>query len=106
MWLENVRDVAIVLLALESLVIGALLLATVIEIRRLIALLRDQIAPMLHSVNDTARTVKGTANVVSEAVVNPLVQASSYSYGGLQALRSLLAIRRNTRRVSRRQRVE
>ncbi|MEA3407851.1 MAG: hypothetical protein U9R48_07205 [Chloroflexota bacterium] len=93
-WLAAVRDVAILLLALESLVLGILLAVMMIQLRRLVQLLRDEIAPILDSAGETARTVHGTADVVSRTVVEPLVKASSYAAGARQALRSLLAVGR------------
>lgn len=95
MALEAVRDLAIVVLAIESIVIGILLLITLRQIRKLVSLLRDEIAPMLKAANDTARTMRGTANVMSKSVVKPLVQVSSYTSGTMQALRTLMGIRRS-----------
>lgn len=94
MWLTGVRDVAIVLLALESVVIGVLLALTLAQIRKLVRLLREEIAPMLDSAGETLNTVHGTASFVSETLVNPLIKVSSYSAGTLRALRSLLFIGR------------
>lgn len=94
MWLTAVRDIAIVLLALESVVIGVLLALTLVQIRKLVRLLRDEIAPMLDSANETINTVHGTASFVSDTVVNPLIKATSYSVGTLRALQSLLFIGR------------
>ena len=94
MWLTDVRDAAIVLLALESVVIGVLLALTLIQIRKLVRLLREEIAPMLDSASETLNTVHGTASFVSQTVVNPLIKATSYSAGTLQALRSLLFVGR------------
>jgi hypothetical protein len=100
MWLAAVRDVAIVLLALETLVIGVLLALTLIQIRRLVRLLRDEIRPMLDSANETFSTVQGTANFVSDTVVNPVIKATSYSAGTWRALQSLLFIGRRAARHS------
>lgn len=94
MALEAVRDLAIVVLAIESIVIGVLLLITLSQIRKLISLLRDEVTPMLKAANDTARTMRGTANIMSESVVKPIVQVSSYTSGTMQALRTLMGIRR------------
>jgi len=94
MWLTVVRDVAIVLLALESVVVGVLLALTLAQVRNLVRLLREEIAPMLTSAGETMNTVNGTATFVSKTVVTPLIKATSYSTGTLQALRSLLFIRR------------
>lgn len=94
MWLAGIRDVAIVLLALESLVIGVLLALTLIQIRKLVRLLREEIAPMLDAASQTLDTVNGTASFVSQNVVTPLIKVSSYSAGAVQTLRSLFLIGR------------
>ena len=98
MWLADVRDAAIVLLALESVIIGVLLALTLAQIRKLVRLLREEIAPMLNSASETLETVTGTTTFVSQAVVSPLIKVTSYSAGTLQALRSLLFIGRRVRR--------
>ncbi|MFP3895538.1 MAG: hypothetical protein ACLFV5_01700 [Anaerolineales bacterium] len=96
-WLTAVRDVAILLLALESLVLGILLAVMLIQLRRLLKLLREEVAPILDSANDTARTVHGTADLVTRTIVEPVVEVSSYAAGARQALRSLLAVAREAK---------
>jgi len=98
MWLPVVRDVAIVVLALESVVVGLLLALTLAQIRQLVRLLREEIAPMLNSAGETLDTVSGTTTFVSQTVVNPLIKATSYSAGTLHALRTLFSIGRKVRR--------
>lgn len=92
MWLAVVRDIAIVILALESIVIGALLVLTLLQIRTLVRILRDEIRPLLDSANQTMTTVKGTTQFVSKTVVNPLVRVTSYTTGTIQAVKSLFVI--------------
>jgi len=94
MWLAAVRDAAIVLLALLSIVIGVLLALMLLQIRSLIRVLREEIAPMLASVHETLDTVQGTTTFVSRNVVRPVVQVRSYSSAALQIIRSLLYFRR------------
>ena len=84
-----VRDLAIILLAIESLVIGAVLIILVLEIRNLAKMLRDEIKPILESADETARTVRGTTVFVSENLVNPMVRATSFASGVAQAVRIL-----------------
>ena len=85
--LAFVRDLAIVLLALESLVVGVLLVVLTFEVRSLVILLREQIKPILESVDETARTVRGTTVFVSENFVDPMVRASGFASGVMRALR-------------------
>jgi hypothetical protein len=87
--LSFVRDLAIVLLAVESLVIGVVLIILILEVRSLARLLRDEIKPILDSADQTVRTVRGTTTFVSENLVTPVVRISSFTAGVVQALRIL-----------------
>jgi len=84
-----VRDLAIVLLALESLVIGVALIVLIFEIRNLAKLLREEIKPILDSADETVRTVRGTTTFVSDTFVNPMIRVSGFASGVVQALRIL-----------------
>ena len=87
--LASVRDLAIILLALESLVIGVVLVVLILEVRNLAKLLREEIKPILDSADETARTVRGTTSFVSETFVNPMIRVSGFASGVMQALRIL-----------------
>jgi len=97
MWLQGIRDGAIVVLAVESVVIGVLLLLTLVQVRKLVRLLRDQIQPLLRDAQDTVSTVQGTSRFVSENLVSPLIKAQAYSAGILGAARQLMLINRRVR---------
>jgi len=84
--LEVVRDIAIILLALESLVIGIVLIVTLTRLRELLGVLRDEVTPLLKSLQETAHTVRGTANIVGGAVVNPLIRVNSVSTGIIRGI--------------------
>lgn len=72
------RDVFIIVLALESIVIGVLLSILIFQIQNLTRLLQEEIKPILDSTNETVSTVRGTATFVSENVVSPMIEAASY----------------------------
>ncbi len=84
-----VRDLAIILLAIESLVIGVVLVVLILEVRSLVRLLRDEIKPILTSADETVRTVRGTTTFVSETFVSPMIRATGFMSGVAQALRIL-----------------
>jgi hypothetical protein len=90
----TVRDVAIIFLALESIVIGIILLILVWEIRNLAKMLREDIKPILQSADETARTVRGTTTFVSENFVTPLVRVSSFTSGVVEAIRIVVGRKR------------
>jgi len=84
-----VRDVAIIVLAVESIVIGVMLIVLIWEIRSLAKLLREEIKPILDSADETVRTMRGTTTFVSQTLVNPIVRVSSFVSGVGQALHIL-----------------
>jgi len=75
--LADIRDVALVVLAVESIVIGLALVLTLLELRSLTRLLKDEIAPMLDTAKETVTIVKGTTDFVGEGVVRPMIKVAS-----------------------------
>jgi hypothetical protein len=90
------RDIAIIVLALESIVIGVLMAILVIQVMRLVRMLREEVMPILRSTQDTVSTVRGTADFMSDHLVQPVVKASSFAAGARQAV-SVLFGRKNGR---------
>ena len=72
--MATARDVAIIVLALESIIIGILLVFLILQVQALVRLLREEIRPILDSVNETASTVRGTTAFVSDTVVSPVMR--------------------------------
>jgi hypothetical protein len=73
-----IRDIAIIVLALVTIIIGLFLAILIFQLQSLMALLRDEIKPLLDSANETANTVRGTTVLVSDAVVTPMITAASF----------------------------
>ncbi len=82
-----IRDIAIIFLAVETIVIGIFLVILIWEVRSLAKMLNNEVKPILQSAEETTRTVRGTATFVSENFVTPLVRVSSFTTGVMQALR-------------------
>lgn len=82
-------DIAIITLALVTVIIGLFLIILIFQLQSLIALLRDEIRPILDSTNETLSTVRGTTTFVSDAVVTPMIQVASFTAGVAQTLRAL-----------------
>jgi hypothetical protein len=89
------RDTAIVFVAFESLLIGALLIVLMLQLQSLIVLLRDEIKPMLEAANETMTTVRGTTKFVSHNVVSPVVKWSGYVAGVRRMLGEISGLRRD-----------
>jgi amino acid permease len=73
---EIIRDIVIIWIALEALVIGIALIALAIQMARLTSLLRQEIKPILENTGDTIRTLRGTARFVSDNITDPVVKVS------------------------------
>ncbi|QLQ06968.1 MAG: hypothetical protein HZY76_13585 [Anaerolineae bacterium] len=73
----TLRDILIIVLTFEVLVIGCLLAVLVYQIYLLSYFLYTEIGPVLAATQDTVGTVKGTATFVSGQVVNPAIRASA-----------------------------
>jgi hypothetical protein len=87
------RDLAIVIVAFETLMIGVLLIVLVLLVASLVLLFRDEIGPALEAANETLATVRGTTNFVSHKVVSPLLKWSGYVAGVRRILRALAGLR-------------
>lgn len=87
----TLRDIAIIIVAVETIIINALLIILVWQIWRLIKMVRDEIKPILEDTKETVGTVRGTADFVSSNVVDPVVKTSGRIAGFRQTLRTLQA---------------
>jgi len=76
-----VRDIAIIVLALITGVIGIFLAILIFQVQSLIALLRNEVKPILDSASQTVSTVKGTSAFVSDTVVSPVIGILSFVSG-------------------------
>jgi hypothetical protein len=84
------RDISIIVLAMVTAITSILLAVLLFQLQSLIVLLRDEVQPILESINETTGTVRGTTTFVSDAVVTPLIQVSSYASAVRQTLRLIL----------------
>jgi hypothetical protein len=74
---ELLRDIVIILMALEFLLLGLALLVLVVQIARLTALLENEIRPILDTTNETLNTLRGTTTFLSDNLVQPVIKANS-----------------------------
>ena len=78
---ERIRDVFIIFMALESLVIGLVLIVLVVQLARLTNLLQNEIKPILDSTNETVSTLRGTATFMSDNLAEPVIKLNEYLAG-------------------------
>lgn len=78
---SQIRDVFIIFMALESLIIGAALVILVVQLAVLINLLQNEIKPIIYSTNETVNTLRGTVTFLSNNLVEPVIKINSYVAG-------------------------
>jgi hypothetical protein len=78
---DRIRDVFIIVVALESLVIGAALIILIIQLASLINLLQNEVRPILKSTSDTVNNLRGTAEFLGENMVEPVIKLNGYLAG-------------------------
>ena len=85
----TIRDIAIIIIAVETIVIGALLGILIWQVWRLVKLLQTEIKPIIQNTQETVNTVKGTAAFMSDNIVNPVVKTSSKVVGARRTVQML-----------------
>jgi len=75
---EKMRDIFIIFMAFESILIGSALVILAIQLAVLINLLQNEIKPILDTTNETINTIRGTANFLSSNLVEPVIKLNEY----------------------------
>jgi hypothetical protein len=85
----TIRDISIILLALQTLIVNILLAVLIWQVYRLVKMVQTEIKPMIEDTQETLGSVRGTANFVGESVVEPVVRSSRAVAGIRGTMRSL-----------------
>lgn len=75
--IDEFRDVMIILLAFESLVVGGVTLFLLYQIIMLVTLIHEELIPLIQSAQDTVNSARGTTVYVSRKIVVPSVRAAT-----------------------------
>lgn len=90
---DKIRDIFIIVVALESLVIGVALVVLIVQMASLINLIQNEVRPILKATNDTVNNLRGTAEFLGENVVEPVIRLNSYM-AGLYRMLELMGIKK------------
>ncbi len=90
---DRIRDIFIIVVALESLVIGVAMVVLVLQLASLINLLQNEIRPILHATTETVNTLRGTAEFLGESVVEPVIKLNGYM-AGLYRMLELMGVKK------------
>ena len=75
--IDEVRDILIILLATESLVIGGVTLFLLYQMIMLVTLVREDLIPLIQSAQETVNSARGTTVYVSRKIVVPSAKAAT-----------------------------
>jgi hypothetical protein len=90
---DKIRDIFIIIVALESLLIGVALIVMIVQLASLINLLQNEVKPILRATNETVNTLRGTAEFLGENVVEPVIKLNGY-LAGMNRMLELMGIRK------------
>ena len=74
--LERLRDIVIIFLAFQLLLVTIVLAGMAAGLIFLIVVLKDQIIPLLRELTETAKRVRGTTEFMTEEAVKPIITAA------------------------------
>ncbi len=94
----QIRDIFIIFMAIQSLLIGLVLVILMIQLARLINLLQNEVKPILDSTNETINNLRGTTVFLSESVVEPVIKMNEYLAGLTQLLAVLGLMKRSSKK--------
>ena len=90
---DRIRDVFIIVVAFETLVVGVALIVLLVQLASIINLLQNEVRPILESTSETVRTLRGTAAFLGESVVEPVIKLNAY-LASIQRVLELMGIKR------------
>lgn len=68
------RDLLVILLVLQGLVIGVGLLVVIFQVACLLNILQNEIEPVVDGLQETSQTARGTATFISRHVTEPVIK--------------------------------
>ena len=90
---DRIRDVFIIVVALESLVIGVALIVLIVQLASLINLLQNEVRPILTATSQTVNTLRGTVEFLGENMVEPVIKLNGY-LAGMSRVIELMGIKK------------
>lgn len=77
----QVRDIFLVFMVLEFLVIGAALIILIIQLAILTNLIQNEMRPILNATLETVNTLRGTTQFISDNLAEPIIKLNEYLAG-------------------------
>ena len=88
----QIRDVTLIITALEFIVTTTAFVVLCVQAAKLVNFLKHEISPILKTTEKTAKKLYGTASFLSDAAVEPTIEAASTVSGIRKAADTILSI--------------
>lgn len=95
---EQIRDVFIIILAVQSLLTGMVMVILVLQLARLINLIQNEIRPILDSTSDTINHLRGTTMFLGQNVVEPVIKLNEYMAGFTQLFSTFGLLKKSSKK--------
>jgi hypothetical protein len=95
---QIIRDIFLIILAFQGILVIAALAILILQIARLINLLQNEIMPILKNTQETVNTARGTVEFVGSNITEPVMKLNGFLAALTVILRELFGIRRVLRR--------
>lgn len=95
--IQIIRDVVIIIMGLEFILIIVALAILILQIARLVNLLQNEVKPVLENTQTTVNHAKGTVEFVSTNVTAPIVKTGAFLAGAGVFIREFGGLRRAVR---------
>ena len=105
-WVGMVRDMFIIVLALEGMFMGLAVIVLILQLAALLNVLQNEIKPIVDNAQETVSTVRGTTQFISQNVVEPVIKVGAWTTGIGAMLRELVGIRRSLKNAGDQQKIE
>ena len=90
---DRIRDIFVIIVSLETLVIGVALVVLLVQLASLINLLQNEVRPILKATSETVNSLRGTADFLGESVVEPVIKLNGY-LASIRRVLELMGVRR------------
>jgi NADH:ubiquinone oxidoreductase subunit K len=90
---SKVRDIFIILLAVEMFIIGVAMIVLIVQLASLSNLLQNEVKPILDSTTETVNNLKGTVKFLSDNVTEPVIKLYQ-SMAGINRLLQMFKIKK------------
>lgn len=94
-----IRDLVIIVLALEGALIVMGLAVLIVQVARLIALVQTEIKPIIENTQETLKTARGTVEFMSNNLTQPVIRTSGFFAAFGIFINNLFGLRRAVRRA-------